>query len=107
VVWTECQGNGKFVYQASVNEPQTDLKDAEVSAIMPIYQASHSSLHSSGADRDKPDIEECDGQSQAGQSLEVSEVGLFQVEAMAFHITEHLLNPHATAIGAQGLAFSG
>src|SRR5690348_9172506 len=50
------------------------------------------------AQRDQPEVDETDCHSEPGQALDMNKLGDFKIEAMPLHITEHLLNPHASAI---------
>jgi len=82
----------ELVRQTSVNDSPTDLKDAEVPAVIAINQASLSPFDGDRTNRYQPNIEKCHRQRQTGQTQEMSEMSAFQVEPMAFHITEHLFN---------------
>ena len=95
------------VFQTTFNPAQTDLEDAQVSAILTVNEMSLPIFDHAYGSCDQPNVEQCDRQGQSGKAQEIPQAGASQVKAMAFPVTEHLFNPHASGVSLQGGLLAG
>lgn len=85
---------------------QPVITKAEVAFVTPIIavnEVAKAALDDPGAESHKPDKGDRDGQHQSPDAISVMQMCLFQIKAMALHVTEHLLDPHAYLIEAKQL----
>ncbi len=84
-----------------------DLKEAQISAIISIHDASVALSNNFCTFKNEPHIQQDHRQGQPGQAAEGVQVAVFQIEPLPFQIPVHFFDPHAPLVGLQGLRLSG
>jgi hypothetical protein len=82
----------QVIGQLSFDQPQADLKDAQVPAIHSVHQLAQALPNTPTAEGDEPKVEQSHRQGEARQAQKMTQHRAFQVKAMLFEIAEHLFN---------------
>ena len=63
-----------------------------------VYLSVQASLDQWGTERQKPNIEQANSESEAGEAQEVTKSGALKIKAVVFKVPEHTLYPSAPMI---------
>jgi len=85
----------------------TDAEVALVAAIVSVDQPPQAVFDHAAAQGHEPGVDQTYAQHQAGESIQIAQMGSMEVEAISLHVAIHLFHPHPELVGSDGAPVGG
>ena len=74
--------------QVPEEQVKADAEYTEVATVATVDEMTVAGFDGFGAEGNEPDVEQSDGECEAGQALRVAQAGALEVKAVTFEVTE-------------------
>lgn len=90
-----------------VQPVKATAKKAQITAVFTVNESGESELCNRHTKSDEPDKEQTNGKGETIETVSTPQVSGFEVKAIVFDITKHLLNPHTARVQMEGKCWTG